>query len=925
MTLWSRIVNVLRGDRIHREIEEEFASHLEEAVRAGRDPSEARQAFGSPLRHSEQMRDLHVLPWLDSLRADAVFGWRQLKKRKTTSAAAVLSLGIAIGACTSAFRLIDAVLLRPLPVTHAERLYVLSREMPNFDGKPYSHDSWAHPDFRLMRAAAKGQAELIAVSYAERVDLTYRSDAEMEKAYLQYVSGWTFETFGLRPAVGRLLTESDDLTPRANAYAVLSGDYWARRFGSDPNVVGRTFHMGDNVYEIIGVVAGPFTGTEPGIVTDVFVPATMNPAVAREDASWHRTLAVVAPNVALEPLRQRLDATSRAFEAQRLGRRSGSALLSRFLNQTLRMEPAAAGVSGLQQSYRRALVVLAVLVGLVLLIACANVANLLTAQAAAREREMALRVSIGAGRSRLVQLMAVESGWLGLLSAATGAWLAWWSTPFIVQRINPPDNPARIVLPADFRVLGFGIGLTLFVTLLFGLAPALRASAMRPIRALRGSSAPHARRRLMSTLVTLQVAFCFLVIFLAGLFGATFERLSHRPIGFSTERLLAIDVIAQHPRPAYEWDQLARHLGEVGGVERVAAAGWALPGGNSWNGSVSINGAPLDETFVYFLPVSPGWLETMRLRLIDGRDFRADDTSPGSAIVNETFVRQFFHGSNPLGQFFSRGANRYQIVGVAADAPYRNVREPIPPVALFPLHARTADGLLQPSRQQTLLVRTAGNHPSVAGLLRHEVSAFGSEFRAGNIRTQEELVQAQTVRERLLALLALFFASVAVLLSGVGLYGVLDYAVVQRRREIGIRLAIGAQAGDIARRVTVEAFSMVVLGASVGLAAGITLARYVQPLLYGVKATETGMLLAPSVTILAAACLAALPSVIRAVRINPAEMLRADSRYGTGPMRSRDRKGAVDTASPAPSATAPLRSRLCRSQHGKLPHDRGAA
>jgi predicted permease len=878
MSFWSRVGNALRGDRLGREIDEELASHFEEAVRQGRDPAEVRRAFGSSLRHRERSRDVRVLTWLDSMRADAVFGWRQLMKRKTTSAAAILSLGVAIGACTAAFRLIDALLLRPLPVANSDRLYILSREV-DLNGKRFSGDTWAHPDFRLMRAAARGQAELIAVSYAERVDLTYRSDAEMEKAQLQYVSGWMFGSFGLHPSAGRLLSESDDLKPHAHPYAVLSEDYWARRFGKDPHVVGRTFRMGDDLYEIVGVVAGPFTGTEPGTMTDVFAPAMMNPFVARDDSSWCRTFALVNPGIPLEALRQKLDATSQAFEAERLGRIRGvgPATLARMLYAALRMEPAAAGASGLQNDYRHALEALAVLVALVLLIACANVANLLTAQAAARGREMALRVSIGAGRWRLVQLVLVESAWLGLLAAATGMCFAWWSTPLVVNRINPPDNPVRIVLPADGRVLAFGLGLTFAVTMLFGLVPALRASAIRPASALRGGADPHARGRLMSGILALQVAFCFLVVFVAGLFGATFDRLSHRPIGFSTGRLLALDTVSQRAQPAYAWDQMAEHLRGIAGVEKVAMAGWALPGGNSWNGVVSINGAPPGEEFAYFLPIAPGWLETMKMRLVDGRDFREDDTSPGSAIVNETFARQFFPGQNPMGQFFARGANRFQIVGVAADAPYRNIREPILPVGFLPMHVRTKDGALQPSREETLLVRTANANPlTMAGLLRREVSTFQPAFRVSRIRTQEELVQAQTVRERLLAMLALFFASVALLLSMVGLYGVLDYSVIERRREIGIRRAIGANSAGIARLVTVKVFWTMLVGAAAGLGLGIASARYVEALLYQVKATEGGMLALPAVAILAAALVAAAPGVIRAVRIDPAKMLRAE-------------------------------------------------
>src|SRR5580698_7805768 len=211
MSLWSRLANVVRGDRLNRDIDEELQSHLEEAIEHGRDPAETRRAFGSPLRQREESRDIRLVPWLESLRADAVFGWRQLVKRKVTSAAAILSLALAIGSCTSAFRLIDAVLLRPLPVAKPEQLYTLARQGVDIDGQVRTGDMWAYPDFRLMRAAAKGQAELIAVSYAERMDLTYKSDREIEKACVQYVSGWMFTQFGLRPALGRLLTENDDL------------------------------------------------------------------------------------------------------------------------------------------------------------------------------------------------------------------------------------------------------------------------------------------------------------------------------------------------------------------------------------------------------------------------------------------------------------------------------------------------------------------------------------------------------------------------------------------------------------------------------------------------------------------------------------------------------------------------------------------
>ena len=877
MSLWSRIVNVIRRDRVSREIDEELQSHIAEAIQQGRDPVEARRAFGSVLRPSEESRDIRMVAWLDSLRADAVFGWRQLKKKKTTSAAAILSLALAIGACATAFRLIDALLLRPLPVANPQRLYVAALQGIGPAGNFRVSESSEYPLFRRMRAAVKDQAELIAISYADRVDLTYGSDDEMEKVHWQYVSGWMFPAFGLQPAAGRLFTENDDRTPGAHPYAVLSYDYWTRRFGRDPKVIGRGFRVGNDLYEIVGVSAAGFTGTEPGIFIDIFVPTMMNPWVNRSDASWFRPFVMLKPGVPVEPVRLKLHAVMRASLEERAkewtGR--GKQFIDRFLNQTLLLMPAAAGVSGMQRDYRPSLIVLGLLVALVLLIACANVANLMTAQAAARAREMALRVSIGAGRWRLVQMVLVESAWLGFLSAGMGGLLAWLAAPFVVARINPPDNPARLALPADWRVLAFGLILALGVTLLFGLAPALRASSVKPASALKGGDDPHSRRRLMHALIAIQVAFCFVVYLSAGLFVTTFDRLANQSTGFSSERLLLLNIAARRPQPPAIWDQVSERLRATPGVEKVALAAWPLLSGNGMNGLIWANGAPT-EVLVYFLSVSPGWTETMGIPLIDGRDLRPGETYPSVALVNEAFVRQCFGGQNPIGKYFEKetgnGAtrDRFQVVGLVRDARYRNMREPITPTAYVPFHS-------DPTASGTFIVRTSSPNPlALASILRRVVPNARPEFRVSNIRTQQELNQQHTVRERLLAMLALFFALVALLLGGIGLYGVLDYSVLQRRREIGIRIAIGAPAGDIARRVTADVFYMVLTGAVAGLTLGLLSMRYIHTLLYGVKATDPGMLALPALTILAATLLAALPAVIRALRIDPVAMLRSE-------------------------------------------------
>jgi hypothetical protein len=340
--------------------------------------------------------------------------------------------------------------------------------------------------------------------------------------------------------------------------------------------------------------------------------------------------------------------------------------------------------------------------------------------------------------------------------------------------------------------------------------------------------------------------------------------------------------VAERAQPPAFWDQVAEHLRAVPGVETVALAGWPLLSGTMSNDFVSIHGAPPSDVLAFFLRVSPGWMEAMKIPFIDGTDFRASDTYPGVSLVNQTFARRYFGGQNPVGQSFetidSKGMRtRSQIVGLVRDARYQNLREPILPVAYVPFRSVDAKGALQAKREGTFIVRTSAPNPlALASILRREVARARPEFRVSNMRTQTEINQSQTVRERLLAMLALFFAAVALLLAGIGLYGVLDYSVLQRRREIGIRMAVGAQAGGIARLVAMDVLAMVVVGATVGVALGLGSVRYIETLLWEVKPTGMAMLVLPSFAILAAALLAALPAVFHAVRIDPVTMLRAE-------------------------------------------------
>jgi predicted permease len=884
--LWLvRVINLFRRDRLDRELEEEMAAHLEEALEHGRDSAEARRSLGSSLHHREHSRDIKLIPWLDALASDAVFGWRQLRKHPTASAAAVLSLALAIGATTSAFRLIDAILLRRLPVADPDRLHVLATSFMDRDGHPDSRDDFDYPTFRRYSTILAGNADLILLGGAVPQDIAFGSSDQTERAYREFVSGNAFSVLGLRPAVGRLIAPTDDTAPGGHPVAVLSYDYWRHRFSRDPNVIGMRFQMGGALYQIIGVGPDGFVGCEPGTITDVFIPATMNvQALTADGWSWFRIWVRAKPGISPEQVREPLNAQL-AIElheqVERLDSDTPRQTIERMLKQSIVLLPGAAGVSGRQSEYRRPLLILAVLVALVLLIACANVGSLLSARAAARAREMALRVSIGAGQWRLIQLVLAESALLATFASVLAALFSSWSAPFVVSLLAQAEDPVRLVLTPDGRVLEFGILLAVGVTLLFGLAPALRASGVKPVAALKGAPDTHARRELMNALIAAQVAFCVLVLFVAGLFVSTFERLSTRPLGFAPQGLLIAGMsVPDRPQPAETWRQVAQQVSRFPGVQSAAYASWPPLSANHLNVSVRVQSRAAEPQAPYFLEVSPGYFNTMRIGWIDGRDFRPGDVQPqidkaqrparGVGIVNEAFARTYFDGHDPVGQVIEVRKSRdisapLEIVGYVRDACYSSVREVIRPTVYVPNER---------SDRAAILIRASADPRALAPALHRELKQTRSELLVRGILLQSALVDRQMLRERLLATLSLFFAVIALALAAIGLYGVLNYSVVRRRREIGIRIALGARSAHVIRRMTVGVFATLLCGTAAGITGGIACGRVLESLLYEVKPGDSAMIVAPIVTLLVAAILAALPPAIRAVRIDPVQTLR---------------------------------------------------
>jgi putative ABC transport system permease protein len=885
-----RLLGTLRPRRGDADLQEELRVHMElaseDAQRRGEPVRAARLHAGGVSQAMDSIRDQRGWPWLHSVASDLVFAWRQLRKHRTASLAAILSLGLAVGATTAAFRLLDAVLLRTLPVAEPDRLFVLGWNSMTSQGEPDYRDDFDYPTFRRYRVAIGPNGDVLVVGTSARQLALVDNSTEPEPVIRQYYSGNVFPTFGLQPTLGRLLTPSDDVTPGGHPVAVISYDYWTRRFARDPNVIGRSFRIGRQPFEIVGVGPKGFTGTEPGRMADLFVPAMMNAqALNAPGWSWFRIWVRPTGGVSVEQVREMVQAQlarDRQDTVKNFPSTTPGPLITAYLNEKILLAPAGSGASGPQRTFRRPLFILAGLVVLVLLIACANVANLLTAQAITRAREMALRVSIGAGRWRLIQLVLVESALLAICASVVGAVFAWWAAPFVISLLSQIGEPIRLVLDLDWRSVAFSLALTLTVTVLFGTAPALRASAVQPLGAIKGHDDPHAHRRLVRSLIGGQMAFCLFVLFVAGLFATTLRNLSNRPLGFESERILLLDINRPGERqPLQVWTALTDQIRGMPGVESAALATWAPLSENRWRWPVYVAPRQAEAVSPYFLGISPAYFDTMRIGMVGGRDFRIDDTAPtldrekrpvpGVGIVNETFSRIYFGAQNPVGrQVIVRPEKDIdvpmEIVGVVRDAVYYDLREPMRPTVYVPIEA---------GNQRTLFVRTAGDPRVLAATMRSEVSRTYKDTPV-LATTQSTLIRRQVVRERLLATLSLFFAVLALLLAGIGLFGVLNYAVIQQRREIGVRMALGARAPHVVKRVVTEMLNPVGVGAVLGLALALVFGRLVESILFEVKATDASTIATPLLTLAVAAALAAVPPAIRAVRIDPAQTLRSD-------------------------------------------------
>lgn len=887
MAWYRRLFNLVRSDRLSRDIDREMAFHLAEraddlVARGMTEPEarrEARRRFGNPGMQKERTRDADVLTWLESLAADVRYAVRALRASPAFALVAIVSLGLGIGANTAIFSLINAVVLRTLPVSHPEELVEVTRGDSTHSG------IFTNPIWEEIRNRQDVFSGVLAYGGAQ-FNLT--AGGEVRRAEGNWVSGDYFSTLGVRAASGRLLARGDDVRG-CPAVAVLGHRFWQNEYGGSPAVIGTTILLDRKPYEIIGVTDPSFSGVTVGSATQVYVPLCQHPRLDARSSWYLHVIGRLKPGVTAERVGARLAALAPAVYGATVPDGWGVVERREYLTNGLGAQPAPNGLSYVRQEYQKALTMLMVVVGIVLLIACANVANLLLARAAVRGREMAIRLAIGAARRRLVRQLLTESVLLAGLGAVVGIAFARWGSALLVRELAGGPDAVSLDLALDGRVLAFTIVVAVVTGILFGLAPAWRSTRIDPQVALkasgRGVAEGHSRFTLGKALVIGQIALSLVLVIGAGLLVGSFRKLATLDPGFQREGVLIVSTnfsTAGYTDSTYgtvQRDLLARFRA-LPGVRAASASQLTPISGSAWNDEIIVDGfTPQGRTdaIVYFNEVTDGFFAAMGTPLLAGRDFDARDrpTTPKVAIVNETLARKFFKGVSPLGKHYQLSmhdtrSDPVEIIGVVKDAKYRELREETLPTAYIAMGQNATPG---PYAEFEIRVNGA---PS--GLIAAVKSAVAEVNRAIPLELAplSRQVDESLARDRLLATLSGFFGGLALLLATVGLYGTLSYSVARRRNEIGIRIALGAAQGRVMRLVLGEVTRMVAIGLILGTVGALSATRWVTTFLYGISAFDPTTVAVSALTLAVVALAAGALPAFRAARVDPIEALREE-------------------------------------------------
>ena len=904
---WRRYLRLL-GIDIAADVDDELRFHLEakrdELVTRGLAPEaafhEARRRFGD-MRAVRRMcvdieRDrVRKMDWKErpsSWRQDFWYGARQLRRNPVFTLTAIVSLALGIGANTAIFTLSDQILLRLMPVERPRELVEL-----RVDGGHVGSQSgdgvhtFSYPTYLAMR----DRNTVFAGLTGQMLDgAGIEVNGRNELLDVALVAGNYFEVFGLKPSAGRLLKPEDDRVKMGSPVVVLRYEFWQARFGGDQSAIGSKIRLNGYPFTIVGIGPPGFEGTDVGYPNNVWIPVTMKGAINPNDTSiederyaWFYPFARLKPGVSIAQAEAAMRVTFRQRQEEELKMTyflKNPEERAKFVKQTFRLEPAERGQSTLRGRFERPLIILQWLVGAILLIACSNIAGLLLARGAGRQREMAIRGAMGAGRARLIRQLLVETLLLVCVSGAAGILMSGWATRALLRLVAADPSHMTLTVSPDMRILAFAFGITLVTTLLVGLLPAWQAS--RPAAdALKESAGAviggGSQARLRKAFAGFQVGLSTLLLIVAGLFAETLGNLRHIDLGFQTENVAALTVFTateyDDARKLQVFRSVVEALATVPGVKAVGANTSQLLTGGRSDGSVHLPGVSAIGNKVpqsFFNSITPGYFETLGIPIKAGRDMTWRDWMSGRryCLVNEALVKEYFGGRNPVGSMMGRGKDGpldYEIIGVFGNARYHDPRGPIPKQTFFAMDTR-----IHFASAMNIFARVQGNPRDAMPLLREQIHRADSNLLIESTGTLEDRLNRRLANERMLALLSAAFALVAVVLAATGLYGVLSFIVARRNREIGIRMALGARRAGVIRLIAGEMSVVILAGLLAGIGVALLCGGFVESQLYGVKPFDWGVFTLSIAVLSACAVLAVAAPAWRASRLDPTLALR---------------------------------------------------
>ena len=893
-----RLRSVFRKRAVERDLEDELRFHLEHQtakyVDRGMLPAEAnrraRIEFGGVEQIKDDTRDSWGISAFQAIAQDLTYGIRMLRSNPVFSLAALLSLALGIGANTAIFQVLDAIRLRMLPVKNPQQLAAIYvRDMSGARGSVNGDAVLTYPIWEQVRKRQQAFSGVFAWSDGD-LNLSPRGEVRMVPSL--WVSGEFFPVLGIKPAAGRLFAAADDYRGCGFPGAVISYAFWQSEFGGDTSVIGRSLNLNGHSVQIIGISPPGFSGLEVGSSFQVALPlCSVTPAWFNAlDAGtfwWLNVMGRLKPGWSIPKAAAHLATVSAAVFASSLPPNYPKASIGNYLGMKLTAIPAATGVSELRAQYSTPLLMLLAIASLVLLITCANLANLMLARASVRQREIALRMSIGASRARVIRQLMTENLFIAALGAGLGLLVAAALSRVLISLLSADANSIHLDVHPDWRVLTFTISLAILTCLLFGLAPALRASRLDPGPVLkvasRGMTAGHEGFSVRRLLVMAQVALSLVLVVGALLFVRSLQNLSDVPTGFRQRGILIADLSFARANPAAVKPAYQRALLErvraVPGVISVSDASVVPVGGRSWSNKVWMNGSTADRGIDSLLNrISPGYFQTLDMQLRAGRDFDDHDRSdsPKVAIVNESFARQIAKSPNPIGRSFhveptpSQPEMVYQIIGLVGDSKYRSLRESFQPIFYTPL-SQDPEPLLSNKLLVYSSLPPSQLIPSLKRAILHADPGAHFEFREFENQIEESLQP-----ERLMASLSSGFGILAGILSAIGLYGLISYLVARRRNEIGIRMALGATGRHVFLLVLGESCILLSTGLVIGAVISVGAARFARALLFELKPYDAVTLVTAIMLLAVIGVLAAYAPARRAANMTPLDALREE-------------------------------------------------